>query len=55
MYKNGLYGRNYHEVGIALAEHPYIIAILSTEGWRGNSTTIMKDLSHRVYMINQLQ
>ena len=54
MYKNGLYGNNYHEVGIMFADSPYEVAILSTEGWRWNSTTIMKDLSHRIYMINQI-
>ncbi|MBR3180572.1 DUF5011 domain-containing protein [Candidatus Saccharibacteria bacterium] len=54
MYKNGLYGNNYHEVGIMFADSPYIVAFLSTEGWRGNSTTIIKDLSHRVYLINTL-
>ncbi|MBR3204161.1 DUF5011 domain-containing protein [Candidatus Saccharibacteria bacterium] len=54
MYKNGLYGSNYHEVGIIFADSPYIVAMLSTEGWRWNSTTIVKDLSHRIYMINQL-
>lgn len=54
MYKNGLYANNYHEVGIMFAENPYIVAFLSTEGWRWNSTIIIKDLSHRVFMINQL-
>ncbi|MBQ3430846.1 DUF5011 domain-containing protein [Candidatus Saccharibacteria bacterium] len=54
MYKNGLYGNNYHEVGIIFADSPYAVVMLSTEGWRSNSTTIVKDLSHRIFMIHQL-
>lgn len=53
MYKNGLYGNNYHESGIMFAESPFFMTFLSTEGWRWNATYIMADLAERTYLINQ--
>ena len=53
MYKNGLYGNNYHESGIMFADSPFFMTFLSTEGWRWNATYIMADLAERVYLINQ--
>lgn len=54
MSKNGLYGKYYHESGVVLDEEPYAVAILTTDGLRWNSTYIMKDLSHRIFMIHQM-
>ncbi|MBR3131675.1 DUF5011 domain-containing protein [Candidatus Saccharibacteria bacterium] len=53
MYKNGLYGNNYHESGIMFADSPFFMTFLSTEGWRWNATYIMADLAERTYLINQ--
>ena len=53
MYKNGLYGTNYHESGIMFANSPFFMTFLSTEGWRWNMTYIMRDLAERTYLINE--
>lgn len=53
MYKNGLYGNNYHESGIMFANSPFFMTFLSTEGWRWNMTYIMRDLAERTYLINE--
>ena len=54
LYKNGLYGKYYHEIGIMLADSPYAVVILTTEGNRWNCTRIIRDLSHRIYMLNAI-
>lgn len=53
MYKNGLYGNNYHESGIMFSSSPFFMTFLSTEGWRWNMTYIMQDLAERAYLINE--
>lgn len=53
MYKNGLYGNNYHESGIMFADSPFFMTFLSTEGWRWNMTYIMRDLAERTFLINE--
>lgn len=53
MHKFGDYNQYHHDVGIALIDNPYIIVILTNEGYR-NYNSIISDISQKVYNLNKL-
>lgn len=53
MHKYGYYGDYYHDVGIVYADQPYIVVILTKHG-KGNFSSIIKDLSKKIYEYNKI-
>lgn len=53
MHKYGWMYENYHDAGIVLSEHPYIVVILTRSGY-GNFPAVVRDLSARIYQLSLL-
>ncbi len=53
-YKAGFYGGTHHESGIIFADSPYLITVLTMHGYWANREEIMRDISERAYLINQI-
>lgn len=54
MHKFGDYNQSHHDAGIALTNSPYIIVVLTSEGYR-NYSSIINDISQKVYNLNKLE
>ena len=52
MHKFGHYDQVYHDVGIVLDDNPYIIVVLTEEA-KKDYTTIIKNLSQKIYNLNK--
>lgn len=52
-YKAGFHGGTHHESAIIYADSPYFLTVLSMHGYWPNREEIMRDISERVYLINQ--
>lgn len=52
-HKYGEYKPNYHDIGIVYDEKPYLIAVLSTEGY-GDFEGKIKDISKKVYRLHNI-
>ena len=52
-YKAGFHGGTHHESAIIYADSPYFLTVLSMHGYWANREEIMRDISERVYLINQ--
>lgn len=53
MFKAGFYDDTHHESAIILDDQPYVFTVLTSNGYRADRETIMRDLSERVYLLNQ--
>lgn len=53
MHKYGWYGNYYHDVGIVFSDSPYIVVILTKHG-KGNYSSIVSDLSKKIYGLNKI-
>lgn len=53
MHKYGLHKQYYHDVGIVYDNSPYIVVILTNEGY-DNFSGIVSDLSEKIYKLNKL-
>ncbi len=52
-FKAGFYGGTHHETALFYADSPYVFTILSMNGYDPYREVIMRDLSERIYLINQ--
>lgn len=52
-YKAGFHGNTHHETGIIFADSPYLVTVLTLHGYWANREEIMRDISERIYLINQ--
>lgn len=53
IHKYGEYENYYHDIGIVYADNPYIIAILSTEGY-SKYEEMIKDINSKIFELNKL-
>ncbi len=53
MFKAGFYADTHHESAIVLDDEPYVFTVLTLNGYRADREIIMRDLSERVYLLNQ--
>lgn len=53
-HKYGEYENYYHDYGIVYDIHPYIVAIMTTEGWRSDFQSVIKDINFKVYELHNL-
>lgn len=53
-HKYGNYNGNYHNIGIVYDENPYMVAILSHEGDKGHSESMIRDINERIYKLHRL-
>lgn len=51
-HKYGNYGNYYHDYGIVYDEHPYLVAILTTEG-KGDYEEKVKDINRHIYELHK--
>ena len=52
-FKAGFYGGTHHETAIIYADSPYVFTVLTMNGYDPYREIIMRDLSERVYLLNQ--
>ncbi len=52
-HKYGEYKPNYHDIGIVYAEKPYLVAVLTTEGY-GDFEGKVKDISKHLYRLHSI-
>lgn len=53
-HKYGEYENYYHDYGIVYDIHPYVISIMTAEGWRSNFQAVIKDINAKVYELHNL-
>ena len=52
-FKAGFYGGTHHESAIFYTDSPYIFTVLTMNGYRPDREIRMRDLSERVFLLNQ--
>ena len=52
-FKAGFYGGTHHETAIFYTDSPYLLTVLSQHGYWPSREIIMRDISERVYLLNQ--
>lgn len=53
-HKYGEYSNYYHDYGIVYDSHPYVIAIMTTEGYRSDFQAVIRDINSKVYELHTL-
>lgn len=54
IHKYGHYERNYHSIGIVCDKNPYMIAILTHEGFNKDIEGMIRDINKKIYELHNL-